>query len=955
MNHGSFWAIIECFLAIRVVGEEMSQMRFTVKLFYFCTCLFFVPATFAANHYESALKAYNNDKVNEAYIHVKNAIKDDPDNLSSRFLLAQILFDLRSYALAEQELYSALVQGLDLNLAIRTLGDSLLMQGKFVEALEIASDEMLNDAGRFQLGLIRAMAYRNLSKLESAQQEYARLLRRKPDDIEALLGIATVYLFTEQRSKGQRVLLKAFKVEPNNAEAWRLKALYVQNENQQKALEYLLKSNQLEPDNINTLGNLATLYMELNEYQKANEITDEILEVSPNDLQTLLLKSEILNVLGDDALSEQMIATLSNSLSVFEDADISSNSDLLLLDAMTNYKQGKLQEARVQFIKYLSTNKGNINAAVILSDIHTKLGSTREAIYLLESYPVELLTNKNFGLILAGLYFKTNKGFKAEKLVNQLYEQYPNDPDVLVFYSNTLKFSQQPQKALEFLEQNMVNDDPSFFQTLATLSFDLQYQDKSLAYIDKAIELEPTNIEYQIFKVQALHDMGEKRKSTQLLNELETKYPNEKLLQITQAMLLVEEKNYQQAKQIVQKIVQRRDRNGADWLILADIETKLGNIDQAIEIIEKVEKEPKYTRRAYFLLANLYKDQGIYDKSLELVNSILALDRLDKDALATKVELLIAIDEKKEAKRNLIILSSLMKETGVELYQLGLLNQGLEDYQTAEALISESLQKIPEALPVLIDMAKLKIRLSKVTEAKALVERVKKLTKPTDIIVQILQGDIAKVQGDYAAAFDNYAEALRINDNSAVALIKLSQVSGQNANLANAFSKKMEALLERYPERDFDRNILADHLMEQQKFVDARYHYQRLLTKPIPRINQAMALNNLALIAIDSGDVSQAISYSEQALASMEPQSPPEFLDTLGWALTLSGEPELGLTYLRDAYTMLSASNEIKYHIAYALVKLDRKAEAKEVLLSLDDSQDFDEKSKALELLKTIN
>jgi Flp pilus assembly protein TadD len=48
----------------------------------------------------------------------------------------------------------------------------------------------------------------------------------------------------------------------------------------------------------------------------------------------------------------------------------------------------------------------------------------------------------------------------------------------------------------------------------------------------------------------------------------------------------------------------------------------------------------------------------------------------------------------------------------------------------------------------------------------------------------------------------------------------------------------------------------------------------------------------------------------------------------VGWALTLSGEAEEGLSYLKQAYSMSSSDTEVNYHLAYALAKLDRKAEA---------------------------
>ena len=59
----------------------------------------------------------------------------------------------------------------------------------------------------------------------------------------------------------------------------------------------------------------------------------------------------------------------------------------------------------------------------------------------------------------------------------------------------------------------------------------------------------------------------------------------------------------------------------------------------------------------------------------------------------------------------------------------------------------------------------------------------------------------------------------------------------------------------------------------------------------------------------------------------MAPQN-PDFTDTLGWILVETGNPEEGLPYLRDAHTRAASNLEIRYHIAVALYRLDRKEEA---------------------------
>jgi tetratricopeptide (TPR) repeat protein len=163
----------------------------------------------------------------------------------------------------------------------------------------------------------------------------------------------------------------------------------------------------------------------------------------------------------------------------------------------------------------------------------------------------------------------------------------------------------------------------------------------------------------------------------------------------------------------------------------------------------------------------------------------------------------------------------------------------------------------------------------------------------------------------------------------------------------------LEELLSKNPERSIERKILADNLMVQKNYALAKYHYQIVLTKNIPMEQRGYALNNLAMIQINDNKLDLAITYAKQALEALGPV--PWVIDTLAWALVLSGELDEGLALLRQAYSMYSNSTEIQYHLAFTLVKLDRKQDALEIiknLLALPN--DFEEKRLVEILLSEI-
>jgi len=58
----------------------------------------------------------------------------------------------------------------------------------------------------------------------------------------------------------------------------------------------------------------------------------------------------------------------------------------------------------------------------------------------------------------------------------------------------------------------------------------------------------------------------------------------------------------------------------------------------------------------------------------------------------------------------------------------------------------------------------------------------------------------------------------------------------------------------------------------------------------------------------------------------------PDLTDLLGWILVKSGNLDAGLRHLREARLRSPGNGEIRFHLAYALAKSGRKAEAKEEL-----------------------
>ena len=221
--------------------------------------------------------------------------------------------------------------------------------------------------------------------------------------------------------------------------------------------------------------------------------------------------------------------------------------------------------------------------------------------------------------------------------------------------------------------------------------------------------------------------------------------------------------------------------------------------------------------------------------------------------------------------------------------------------------------------------------MKKLVEVSSLLKSAERSGYKNNVSILILKGDVELAKGGTQRAFSYYSRVLKNEETNIIALIKLSQIS-QRKKLSVKFINQLESIVKKHPDLVLQRHVFADHLFEQKKYDQAKFQYKLLISQEIPSEKRAMVLNNLAHVYLNENAYQAAIETSEEAVKIL-PSSVA--IDTLGWALVKSGDAEKGLSYLRQAFSMSSTQPGIQYHIAYTLVKLERKEEAKRLLTDI--------------------
>ena len=146
------------------------------------------------------------------------------------------------------------------------------------------------------------------------------------------------------------------------------------------------------------------------------------------------------------------------------------------------------------------------------------------------------------------------------------------------------------------------------------------------------------------------------------------------------------------------------------------------------------------------------------------------------------------------------------------------------------------------------------------------------------------------------------------------------------------------------------RSRLASLHLEQKRYDDAITEYTRVVAE---RPADAAALNNLAWLYQQKGDLGKAHRLAEQA-AAIVPRA-PLVEDTLGWIMVAQGEADKALTYLSAANLAVPKNPDIQYHLAVALNRLGRTADARAMLEALLGSgTTFSDRAEAEKLLQQL-
>ena len=905
----------------------------------------------SSDNYEKALQSFNLQKNNDAYIHLKNALQENPANLAAKLLLGKILVIQREEDAAIDELHEAIELGADLNLITVTLAKAYMLKKNYVKVIDLPF-VALTTKNKFELFLLQAAAWQNLKNPDNAFEKYNHALALQPDNIKVVNSLALFYIQQGNIKKAQELALKLVEINPDDPLTLHFQGLLHQQANEiELALVFFERAYKSSSSDPFISRSLANIYIGLKNYDKARVIINDILKDTSDDPFIMLLNARLFSINDENELADEAYNSLIQKLTLLPGTVFEDLPELQYVSGLADYMMGNYEKARKQLQIYLANEKDSIKTIVMLVDIYIKQDETYKAAQFLEDKILITEQNLSLSLMLCNLYIKDKKVHKCELFISDLRKIHGDIKSLDLMQIKTLQHFKKYPEALALFKAKVADNSEEKIKKMAAILYIQNKQDaKALEIVDELLAIAPENINYQLLKSDILIDLQQTDEAQSIVDNILRIQPDSLQAKFNQAELHFLKGEFFQSQKYAEKLIITEPQSFRLYVLLGNSFFGQDKMDSALDAFFKARRLAGGSPIPSEQIVKIYRLTGKSDLAID------ELERLSKDYflkpkyIQAKAEIYAFQNKLTEAAQEYRILFSLWNDNHQLLLTLGQMQRQAKLFIDSEKSILKSLEISPDFLYSKIELMRLYVTQGKISDAEVLFNTLL-VTETNNANVQLIAADIAYTKKQFIKAQKHYFKALDLNNNYSLAAIKLYQLA-KNNNIGNrSFEKIMNGIIDRHSQSYFHRNLFADYFFSIGKKNKAKEHYF-ILEKVEDLPNKKYVYNNLANIYLEE-NLEKALGFVDKAIELDATNS--SFFDTKGWILSQQKNYKLGLNFLRQAFSMDANNPSNRYHIAYTLVKLGRKKEAiMELEVALESNENFTEKKLAQQLLNSL-
>ena len=893
--------------------------------------------------YQKAEQALKEGQANEAIIHLKNAVRTDPDNIDARFLLGQFNMQRGDLAGAEKEFREARRRGMDDDKILSLLAQVLLSQGKARELLAEITIDKLQGVAKVTGYTMRARAHLVANDIAKAKEELD--LTRPIADHIALFHAADAEVLQREGNyeAAEKAIDRAIELDPKFSLALWLKGeLRRVQKDLPGSLEAYNKALEVDKNSMQVLIGRSLVFLALNRLDEAEADADAILKRAPEMPMALYIKSALLAQKGE---TEKALETLQPV-----EFRISSFMPAVFLLANLNLKLNRLEGAVSYAERYLAANTDRPDAIKLASAVYLRQKRYNDAVELLKPFEGEeqYKDDIQFLQLLGNGYLAISDYPSASRVFKALQVLKPEDQGIreqLAITSLGMGEQDEAVRELESMAQGKDGSDRVNLLLIITHIRNKEYV-KAQAEAENYVEQSENNATAHnllgsVFLAQDKRTEARAAFKTALkvdpafapavlnlvqLNRVEKNVEGAKSL--LKAHLEIDKGNEKVLTQLADISISEQDMNGAlTWLLIAVTENPKSEAARLrlIDLQLKLKKPERALQTATDM-------SSIAPESPNALNALAQVQILNKQ-LASAVA----------TYRKLTSVAPTVPQAHLLLGQALVLNGNLDEAKTA---FDEAIKLAPNMQEPRIERIGLELKESGVEAAIKLAEKFRD-DMPENVMLHILLGDVYLRSENFAEAAASLEKAHELKPGGDT-MRRLYVAQIRNNKEDEAFAQLLKWTKDN-PEDWETRLVLSTELIRRGDNEGAIAENEALNEK-LP--GRPIILNNLGWLYARKGDA-RGIELVRTAY-ELAPQS-GEIQDTYGWLLVKNDKLKEGIEILAKAAEALPKSAEVQYHYAAALAQSGKKAEASEILSRVLEGKDqFDERKDAEALLASL-
>jgi len=213
--------------------------------------------------------------------------------------------------------------------------------------------------------IVQANQFLQQNQIKQAEQLYRELLKKNPNNIDALWGLGKVALALDSYQPSYDIFNRCVQLSANIPQLWLSLAQSCQKLHRyEQAEQSLIKAYSIKKDNSQSLLALAIFYCQSNQLARANKYFEELFTVEPLNVQAFCLKVrvKILNRLDND--TEYFLAKL-----LEQQCKLSQQEQILLHYAFAQLFQ-KSERYKEAFHHFTQANRlQKLQASFVVADM----------------------------------------------------------------------------------------------------------------------------------------------------------------------------------------------------------------------------------------------------------------------------------------------------------------------------------------------------------------------------------------------------------------------------------------------------------------------------------------------------------------------------------------------------------------------------------------------------------